>query len=84
MHTPQTFKQQENLLEFLNKDVKWYFNPLGVIQGIAWRDNWSEMIFSKEKGHFTFTTPPATGSKHLTIAYYKDEGNIKFTIEEFS
>lgn len=79
----QTLNQQKDLLEFLNQDVKWFFNPLGVMQGTAWRDNWSEMIFPQEEGRFTFTTPPATGGKHLTISFYKDEGNIKFTIEEF-
>jgi len=80
---PQTFKQTQSLFDFLYQDVKWHLNPVGVMQGIAWRDNWSEMIFPEEEGRITFTTPPATGSKHLTITYRKDEGNIKFTLEEF-
>lgn len=80
----QTLKQQQNIFEFLYKDVKWFLNPVGVMQGIAWRDNWSEMVFPEEEGRFTFTTPSLAGGKHLTVAFYKDEGNIKFTIEEFS
>jgi len=80
---PQTFKQTQSLFDFLYQDVKWFLNPVGVMQGVAWRDNWSEMIFPEENGRITFTTPPATGSKHLTITYRKDEGNIKFTLEEF-
>jgi hypothetical protein len=84
-HTqPQTLNNSENIFEFLYKDVKWFLNPVGVMQGIAWRDNWSEMIFTQEEGRFTFTTPSLAGGKHLTVVYYKDEGNIKFTIEDFS